>query len=97
MLGGGHRATFEGYIANYSGVGYRRSEAALYNRDSELLLTTQFDSELFDLRTVDYFTGEAAQFAGPPPVHSSGYEYSLDLTTVTPVANMDGILLTLIQ
>ena len=98
LLSAGHRAQFEGYLANYGDIGYRRNEAALYNRDSELLLTNQFNSELFDLRTVDYFTGEPEQFSGNnPPTNSSNYKYTLDLTGVSQVVNTDTILLHLIQ
>ena len=98
LLNAGHRMQFEGYLANYGDTGYRRNEAALYRRDSELLLTNQFNSELFDLRTVDYFTGEPAQFSGnSPPVNSIDYKYTLNLTGATHVVNSDTILLRLIQ
>ena len=97
LLSPGHRGQFEGYLANYGDIGYRRSEAALYSRDSELLLTNQFNSELYDLRTVDYFTGEPAQFSGNPPTNSTNYKYTLDLTGVSEVVNTDTILLRLIQ
>ena len=86
---------FQTFLSTYGNVGYHQSHSPFYNNHENRFIINAFEPQLFDLRTVDYFDG--SQFGQNSPAHSSEYKYVLDLTAVQHVANMEQILLLLIQ
>lgn len=91
-----HSTVFRNYLSQWGSCGYRTEQENYYT--NELFITSNFDNALFDLQTVDYFTGSPASFStGIPPIHSSHYQYQLDLSTVAEVIPRETILLSLIQ